>query len=192
MKTSVLFLIAVAFAVPASAMDRVANGSFDSDLSQWTASGAGISFDAASGAPTAGSLRINVPKSSPGMSDVVSQCINYVPAGPVDLLASSQQHSASLGATSIVRIVAYNAPACAGTQLGTFGGTAVSSETGTNGVWSRYGFLVASLPAAAQSFAVQIVVSFPNAGGGIDVSWDHIQFGDAGTLPVELMTFAVD
>jgi hypothetical protein len=191
MKSSVVLPFALAFAASASASDHVANGSFTTDLSGWTASGAGISFDAANGAPTAGSLRVNVPSASAGQSAVLTQCINFAPTGALDLLGSSRQQSAA-DATTLLRVVAYNATACSGTQLGTFGSTALSTETGTNGVWSRFGFSDATLPAAAQSFAVQIIVSFPNAGDSIDVSWDHIQFGEAGTLPVELMTFEVN
>jgi hypothetical protein len=191
MKSTAVLLLALAFAGSASATDRVANGSFDTDLSGWTASGAGISFDATNGAPTAGSLHFVIANATAGQNAVLTQCIDFAATGAIDLLGSTREQAAN-GGTSVLRVVAYNAVGCAGTQLGTFGGAAISTENGTDGVWSRYGFLGASLPAAAQSFAVQVVVSLPDVGDSIDVSWDHIQFGEAGTLPVELMAFEVD
>jgi hypothetical protein len=187
---SAIIVAILAFAAESHAADLVVNGSFDSDLSGWTASGAGISFDATNGAPDAGSVHIVA--ANPATSTTLTQCIDITPTGNVDLLASAQPHSATGGATAVIRIAAYNATTCSGIQLGTFGGAAVSTEIGTNGIWTRYGFLVGSLPAATRSIAMQLIVSTPNAGDAIDISWDHIQFGDSGTLPVELQSFEVD
>ena len=192
MKSSVAILLALAFAGSASATDRVANGSFNTDLSAWTASGAGISFDAANGAPTAGSLHFVITNATAGQHAQLIQCIDFAPSGAVDLLGSSRVAAESATATTQIRVDAFGATGCAGTLLGTFGGTAVSSEIGTNGIWDRFGFLAGNLPAATQSVSLQLLVGVANAGDSIDVSWDHIQFGEAGTLPVELSSWEVD
>lgn len=174
----------------AGGADLVVNGSFDTALANWTLQG-GVALDTTDGAPSAGSAHMVVAGNAVNVASLY-QCINLVPTGVVDLLGSSFTQSVSGNANTALRVDAFDAPACAGTALGTLAGAAVSTEQGTNAIWTRFGLFNVTLNPNTQSVAISAVAIAAAPGDALDVLWDHIQFGPSGTLPVELLEFHVD
>jgi hypothetical protein len=173
--------------------DLVVNGSFDSSLLGWTIPvPTGITFDPTDGAPSAGS--VHAIANATGSSVVtlpIYQCIDSVPTGPIDALGSMVTLSSVGSATSFLRVHAFSGVACSGAILAAYNGVVVAQEQGVSGVWTRFGVRSQTLPAGTQSVAVYAITQ-ASPGQSIDVRWDHIQYGDSGTVPVELQSFAVD
>ena len=173
--------------------DVVVNGSFTTDLSGWTpttGSGGTVTLDALDGAPAAGSVRLTSPDST--AVAFLIQCIDFTPTGPVDFKGSAFTESVAGGAVGILRLVPYDAVGCGGNVLGNFNGSVIGSEPGTNGTWTVYGFLGATISTSTQSVGISVRNFANTPGDSIDILWDHIQFGPSGTLPVELESFTVE
>ncbi|HKE49022.1 MAG TPA: hypothetical protein VKB52_13240 [Rhodanobacteraceae bacterium] len=171
--------------------DRVVNGAFVTDLSGWSANApSGVSFDAADGAPLAGSAHLVAPAAT---TVFLSQCVAFTPAGPIDFFGSSLALAASGAPSAVLRYTEYDNATCNGSVLGAFNAAVVGTESGSGGTtWTRWGLQNAPLSASTRSVLIGIYAIASQPGDALDILWDHIQFGPSGTLPVELESFTIE
>ena len=83
------------------AQSQLANGAFDTDIANWTASSPGVAtleWDGLTGSPAPGSLRISTTAPGPGPSGfaALSECIPAMPGSQWSLRARVREESGSL------------------------------------------------------------------------------------------------
>ena len=155
--------------VPAAVGNLVANSDFDDGTTSWSAVNADgtIAIDAASGVPDAPSLHL-VDESAQ------SDCITVDDTVPVDVraLVKSDRGFAD------VSIQPYSDAACTAPL-----DRLAAGSHAANGIWQAIALTDATLPSGTHAVRIVLGASGDVAGSGGDAHFDHVAFGQTGSVP---------
>ncbi len=192
MRVSAVTGLAVALAMiaaPAPAQNLVLNPDFTSDIAQWSAigtAGASGAWLGALGSPTPGSAELTA--SGTGFFDLY-QCVTMSAPGNYDFLVHMRTQSSVGDASSRAAVWFWTGATCNGTSVGS---NVATNESPLGGGWVERSVVNAPLPAGTMSVFVQLDVQSNVAGAAIDVLFDNVRFGPAGTVPVRLQRLTVE
>jgi hypothetical protein len=191
-----LCIVAAAFAsisTSASAQNLVANPGFDSDLSGWSVilgDGSWSPLDCC-GNPASGSASITAGPGPSSGSTLVSDCIGVTPGSSYDLVVQAETLAVPpdfLNGSGIATVTWYdNGIPCSDILAGDAGGLFIEAGTG----WRSFGKTFVA-PATSVAAKVTLVVQGGGLSQAIDLHFDDIRFGPAGSVPVTLQSFYVD
>jgi hypothetical protein len=187
-------LVALSFSATARAANLVVNPDFTADITTaWTSSATGAAgsavWSSSVGSPTAGSAHLTAIASSFALPSTISltQCVAIAAPNSFDYIVRSFTNSSNGTSNNQARVTFFAGSSCAGTNLGT-------SEAGTfvllPDTWLERSLTGTPLPATTVSALVEL---FADSGTALmDVNFDNVRFGIAGTVPVELQSFSAE
>jgi hypothetical protein len=98
--------------------------------------------------------------------------------------------SSGVGKTASAKVTFFDGSSCAGTNLGT---SVASTLVLLPDQWTEGSLTNAPLPATTVSARVELNAFSGNlVPGNMDVNFDNVRFGIAGTVPVELQSFTAE
>ena len=168
----------------------LANPDFDSSLTGWTPSVVSVGgsvHSGASGSPAPGSANLWAQYVTAFSGAALGQCVAIAAPGQVDLFARFLQTSGF--GDRRVEATFHPGAGCTGAGV-----TVVQDSYGflPDG-WTEIGRLAYTLPAGTQSAWISISVGAEGPPDGVvQVRFDHVRFGPAGTTPVALESFAIE
>jgi hypothetical protein len=180
----------------AFAQNALTNGDFTSDLSGWTlidvATGT-TSFDGLSGSAAVGCARAIL--ASPGAGNTIqglAQCIDITGITPPYDFGGRTFTNSSSGSSGLNIIVEFwTGASCTGSQVSDSPATG-GLVPGTPGDFFQWADTGVANPNSAVSVRFVAQVETNGATDTIDVSFDSLYFGPAGTTPVSLQAFTVE
>ena len=197
------------------AQNLVVNPDLTAGLAGWTvgnASGPGVSgsstWDSDSGSSSSGSARLVLNEGgsgSGGAAQTLSQCISALPAFPWDFGArrfvAADSDGAGTQVFAAVIFTAFSNIGCSGSSaslafLDSPGSVVTGEVDGAAQNWGQLSGTVASdsLPGGFPTASVRVLLTVQTtfSGDSINALYDAVFFGGDGTVPVELLEFAID
>jgi hypothetical protein len=185
--------VALSFSATARAANLIVNSDFPADVTTaWTSSGTGgsVVWDNVNGSPAPGSAHFIAANAGAPVSRSLTQCVAIATPNNFDYIVRTHINSSSGSADSLARVSFFTGASCTGTFLSVL---VASTLSPVGGGWIERSLVNTPLPATTGSAFVELTAaSGSSVNDHMDINFDNVRFGIAGTVPVELQSFTAE
>jgi hypothetical protein len=187
--------VALSSSATARAGNLIVNSDFPADVTTaWTSLGTGgtVAWDNVNGSPLAGSAHFVAANAGAAVARSLTQCVAIAAPNNFDYIVRTVINSSSGTAVSLARVRFFGGASCTGIFLGASDANTLSP---VGGGWIERSLVNTPLPPAPPTVSALVeltAISGSSVNDHMDINFDDVRFGIAGTVAVELQSFTAE